>query len=219
MCSEVVRVYKFLSAEHGLDSLKNKQIKVSLLHELNDPFEFLALCFADRKTRKAWQSARMEIWKDKGIICFSDRWSNPVLWSHYADKHKGISIGLDVPKSLAIPVIYSDERPKFDYENASLEARKSAMHMAFAMKYQHWSYETEVRMALSLGECVQSGSLWFKKLDQDLQIKEVILGAYTDVRVSDIRNALSETEMDVKTARLAFNSFTVVQQRNKRLNK
>ena len=34
-----MRAYKFLNAEFGLESLKEKRLKISTIHELNDPFE------------------------------------------------------------------------------------------------------------------------------------------------------------------------------------
>lgn len=38
-----MRVYHFIKLEHGLDSLRDKRLKISLIDKLNDPFELLAL--------------------------------------------------------------------------------------------------------------------------------------------------------------------------------
>jgi len=34
------RVYKFYAREWGLEALERRRLKVSTLHDLNDPFEF-----------------------------------------------------------------------------------------------------------------------------------------------------------------------------------
>ncbi len=54
-----------------------------------------------------------EIW---GLLCFSKGWENPVQWTHYSDKHKGLSFGFDVPHPdwLLAEVNYEDERLSVD---------------------------------------------------------------------------------------------------------
>ena len=47
------------------------------------------------------------------MLCFSFKWSNPVLWAHYADKHKGICLGFDVPDDNVQRVKYVDTRLPF----------------------------------------------------------------------------------------------------------
>ncbi len=36
-----MRLYHFFSEKYALEALRNKRIKVSIINELNDPFEFL----------------------------------------------------------------------------------------------------------------------------------------------------------------------------------
>jgi len=36
-----MRVYKFMTAEFGMKSLREKRLKISLLDDLNDPFDLL----------------------------------------------------------------------------------------------------------------------------------------------------------------------------------
>jgi len=37
-----------------------------------------------------------------GLLCFSRNWHNPVLWSHYADKHRGICPGFDADDVVSV---------------------------------------------------------------------------------------------------------------------
>jgi hypothetical protein len=39
----------------------------------------------------------------------SRSWENPVLWSHYAEGHKGVCLGFDVKEELLEEVKYADE--------------------------------------------------------------------------------------------------------------
>ena len=58
-----------------------------------------------------------------GITCFSETHDNPLMWSHYTNKHKGFCVEYDIdmliknnPKTAGqlLPVIYLDTRPVFD---------------------------------------------------------------------------------------------------------
>lgn len=41
LCSAFMRAYKFLDQKFGLKSLSERRLKISTLHDLNDPFELL----------------------------------------------------------------------------------------------------------------------------------------------------------------------------------
>jgi hypothetical protein len=45
-----------------------------------------------------------------GLLCFAGDWSEPVMWSHYAEKHTGICLGFDVSRSAVQQVSYQDDR-------------------------------------------------------------------------------------------------------------
>ena len=47
-----MRVYHFIKLKHGLDSLRDKRLKISLINEANDPFEFLAINLAEPDCRE-----------------------------------------------------------------------------------------------------------------------------------------------------------------------
>jgi hypothetical protein len=50
--------------------------------------------------RKASKQFRAAVNASQGLLCFGADWSSSVMWSHYADKHKGICLGFDVRRSL-----------------------------------------------------------------------------------------------------------------------
>ncbi len=105
-----MRVYNFLTCENALDDISKRLVKISSLADLNDPFELMSVELPDREMRKAFKATKDYLNRHFGVICFSKRWSNPVLWAHYADKHRGICLGFDVPDSLIEEISYSGRR-------------------------------------------------------------------------------------------------------------
>src|SRR5579863_7990419 len=81
----------------GIKSLREKQLKISVLEDLNDPFELLPYQMTDRNRRAALYATRKQIASNRGLLCFSATWRDPVLWAHYANKHKGLCLALEVP--------------------------------------------------------------------------------------------------------------------------
>ena len=43
---------------------------------------------------------------ENGILCFSEDWTDPVLWTHYGAKHRGICLGFDVKDGFAKKIVY-----------------------------------------------------------------------------------------------------------------
>ena len=80
-----------------------------------------------------------------GICCFSKRKDNILLWSHYADAHKGVCLGFDYAlMKKRFPqfdeVEYSDDPFYFDASNPEISVSKAALRKA-----SDWKYEEEVR--------------------------------------------------------------------------
>ena len=98
--SKTMRAYKFLDENFGMKSLREKRLKISLLDDLNDPFELLPYEMADRNKRAALNAQRKHMAINHGILCFSATWKDPVLWAHYANKHKGLCLAFQVPDAV-----------------------------------------------------------------------------------------------------------------------
>jgi len=94
-----MRVYKFLSAEFGMKSLHEKRLKVSLVDDLNDPFDLLPYDVRKRDVRSNFRSLVSDFSRMYGMVCFSTSWHDPVMWAHYSDKHKGLCLGFDIPNA------------------------------------------------------------------------------------------------------------------------
>ncbi|MCM1027043.1 MAG: DUF2971 domain-containing protein [Roseburia sp.] len=90
------------------------------------------------------------------VCCLCTSNKNKLMWSHYADSHKGICIEYDFSRLVAemqpMPVIYTNARLQFPWEvavKATQENQSEAItHFMKALltKDQIWSYENEWRL-------------------------------------------------------------------------
>ena len=84
-----------------------------------------------------------------GICCFSRNDEEILMWSHYADCHKGICLEFDVSKDpdfFVFPknVAYQDNYPKIDVSQP--EGTNIYVSALLGTKYKKWYYEQEVRV-------------------------------------------------------------------------
>jgi hypothetical protein len=161
--------YRSLSAEgrdYTLRTISEGQIWFSSLSQFNDPFEARVSVDMDgddgawrrefgvpRPTnlkidelvRELEQGIREDA--DKlGMFCMSAKANDLLMWSHYADSHKGLCLGFRTTGDSILwdaqPVDYSVDYPVINYFRMSLEHRVRAMLLR---KASHWAYEEEWR--------------------------------------------------------------------------
>ena len=143
-----MRVYYFIRKKYGLENLTKKRLKVARIDYLNDPFEFMAVDLSDRDFRLGVEKMKRDLSKDFGILCFSKFWDNPVQWTHYADRHKGLCLGFDVPDEYLAKINYIDSRQSAEEFQADLDARyhKLKSEMDDYVSQGTTSEEIEARM-------------------------------------------------------------------------
>ena len=203
-----IRVYKFLSSEHALQDIRQRRIKISEIHDLNDPFELIPCDLSDPLKRKAVLSTRDQLSGNRGLVCFASAWNNPVLWAHYSDKHRGICLGLDVKDEVVMRIKYSEQR--IPWREPDLEFMKEILWTKFA----GWRYEDEVRAYASRDD--EENGMYFKKLDDDFRLREVIVGHRCCVERGEISAALASyaEPVSIIKACLSFTSFDVIEDTN-----
>jgi hypothetical protein len=107
----------------------------------------------------------------KGIACFLSNCENLLMWAHYADSHKGISLKFDVLEdteffSPSKKVLYTEDYPEYDY----LTDKNDFVNQMFFTKSKEWNYEGEVRVLKN-----KNGNYKFKPNS----LKEVVFGCKT----------------------------------------
>ncbi|MYN16382.1 DUF2971 domain-containing protein [Rugamonas sp. FT107W] len=212
-----MRVWHFVNEQYGLENIRRRRLKIATLNELNDPFDFLGVNLGDDNLRRAFRVMKDELAQNRGILCFSRDWTNPVQWSHYADKHKGLCLGFEIPDELLGAVSYS--RKRLVVETEALRSPRALppdiVTKLLFTKYSHWRYENEVRCFVNLDERDADSGLYFADFADNLELSAVVVGAQSSVSRKDLSLALGDLQKSVKTvkARLAFSTFKVVQQR------
>ncbi len=216
-----VRVFHFLNAQYGIDDIKRRRLKISTISDLNDPFELLSIDLSNRNLRKAFLATKEQMSKNRGILCFSMKWSNPVLWSHYADKHRGLCLGFDIPDDHLVPVSYTAKRLVKEAKQLSgtSSINEETMLKFLSTKYAHWKYESEARRFLELEDKDPESALYFADFSEKLKLVQIIVGTRSSVSRSEVSEALGIHQNGVRVfkARLAFRSFRVVRNRNEAL--
>lgn len=216
-------IYHFLPPSYGLENLKNRRLKIATIPDLNDPFELLCADLSDEDLRIGIHNWKRKMGIRYGMLCFSKSWRNPVQWSHYADRHRGLALGFEVPPFHAMDVTYKGRRSKEEVRellsDQSADKDREMMHRFLSTKYAHWSYEKECRIFTDLDEKDESTGLYFQNFSESLKLSEVIVGAESDITRDQIREALGDLApvVVVRNTRLAFKSYRVVMQNDPRL--
>jgi hypothetical protein len=200
-----MRVYKFLNAKFGLKTLREKQLKISTLDDLNDPFELYGYEMTVKKKRKEWRNARKGWGSQRGLMCFSADWRDPVIWAHYSDKHKGLCLGFEIPDNVGCKVDYVNSRLKLS-DTLPVEDAGAWLYT----KYENWEYEQEIRCWTTLD--TPSQGMYFMEFGPLLKLVEVIAGArcpLTKIKILEAVKPLNDVKL-IK-ARAGFQRFEVVE--------
>ena len=195
--------YHFLSADHAIDDLKKKRLKVSLFRDLNDVFELQPYLRYKYEKRQPYHREFERISNKWGMLCFSATREQQLMWAHYADKHRGIALGFAKPKGRLVKVCYPDSeiRTKIDLTRDDTENERRFLELA-KVKSHDWHYEKEHRLLLELKECtcdeekrrylgcfgddlrlrevVEEEKWHFKPFGDGLELREVVLGCRFD---------------------------------------
>lgn len=208
-----MRVYYYTSQEFAFSNIINERIKISLLDDLNDPFEFLGIDLSDEDFRRHFQTARDEAAKRFGIICFSKDWHNPLMWGHYGDKHKGICLGFDIDDSHIKEVIYFPEKmpAEVDMQKKYGGLNEDIIVNLLCTKFIDWKYENEVRVIIPLEEKDPSG-FYFTNFKGNMDLKEIILGPRCSLEINQVTKHLRSyaSKILVIKSRISFTKYEVV---------
>lgn len=133
-----VRLRSFL-IRRGIDIAKDREFQIKRLQ--NDLSGY----------QKEYEKLNAEgINRNYGVLSLSGRWDSILMWSHYANFHKGFNIGYNESKmrnsglfGKGGPVIYSEDYPHLDpFDEHTMESSFIQTHY----KSIEWEYEKEYRL-------------------------------------------------------------------------
>ncbi|MBS1852528.1 MAG: DUF2971 domain-containing protein [Acidobacteria bacterium] len=213
-----MRAYKFLCKKYALENLQNKRLKQSRISELNDPFELVPYDLTNQIARKTFLKTRDDMDQKKGFLSFSAEWSNPVIWAHYSDNHRGLCLGFEIPELKGDPendetdhITYQKELlPCPDFDTMSGTEYTSFVRKVLFTKFAHWEYEHEIRVWSSLED--NQSAINFVNFSESLKLVEVILGARCTLMKAEVENALGPLAdgVQISKVRAAYDKFEMV---------
>ena len=152
-----LRNFKYL-----IDILVEQRLYSGSFRELNDNMEGQFFCNAFTGIERYRLNPRKQ--EHISICSFSLCYKNHVMWSHYADGHRGIAIGFEVDNvETAIEKVDYNGLARFDDFPSKFVDVKSV----FLNKAEVFSYENEYRIITDKQNFVK------------IKIKEILFGAET----------------------------------------
>lgn len=122
--------------------------------EVEDPEAYIryALSLAiERELRKTHET---------GVLCLSSKFDSPLMWSHYANQHRGVCVEYDVSESAPQAlheVSYGESREVLASQirdwvlHDNLAARRAIDKACLLTKSREWAYEGEWRLLGQVG--------------------------------------------------------------------
>lgn len=165
-------LYKYRSIEQFkffVDILVRKKLYAAKYFELNDPMEGQYLYTGSSNGVNQDIQQILTSRKNKIRICsLSKNYQSPVMWSHYANGHRGVVLGVEVDiAKYNIRSVYYDGPMRIDLNNLN---PNSAIDI-LTTKLQAWEYEEEERVF------TLDGSQFV-----DIDLKKIIIGSRMNTR-------------------------------------
>ena len=214
-----MKLYHFLSQKWGLEAIQRQRIKVSKFSDFNDPFELAAMSLENKKDREFVFANKEKLNSKLRVLCCSANWHSPLLWAHYADKHKGVALELEIPETHAEPISYRKSREKINIDELFSnpgEQEKWRFYKLCNTKYIEWGYEEEYRIQFTEDEWYSEADYDFYRLGDKIKITGLILGVSNKLTKQEIKAVVPvDQALSVITTRAAFQSFNIVQRKDK----
>ena len=163
----------------GVDAIVHKRILTSSPETMNDPFEWRPAVnehvtkddcktafpeaspealfheLAISEARRYQDQFPNESARHYRMICLSAEQRIALLWSHYADKHRGFAVVVNTSElikagnAFAIDVSYDPRRPQIPHPWKDNRIKENLVE-TFHYKSKEWDYEKEIRLLVPL---------------------------------------------------------------------
>lgn len=148
------------------------------------------------------------------VSCFSEINDSILMWSHYAEEHRGICIEYNTSKKsiddlkgrFLFPVIYTDRIIDLSsmYSNTD-KINILRFNLVSIYKFDKWSYEKEWRLVIPNGRMKEEGLLKF------FPISKVFLGSkISDENQKKVIEVCKEDEIPVMKMTIDSNNYKVL---------
>lgn len=207
----------------------NDQLFFSHRNGLNDPYEirFVTVNPDDNSIlnpavydgpERQFEEWYKQYFGNIGILSLSAQNDNMIMFSHYANKHKGICLQFDTTKdeifTNASPVNYRNSIPYINYKDywdfvSNRDKDYSKFDVIFFTKHKDWIYEEEWRI---LHQLEANKKEYLYKFNSEA-LTGIIFGLDTEHDVKEeIRNLISSKRHEIKLfeAKLKKDSYGLI---------
>lgn len=211
-----MRLYYLTDAETAATILKERRLRMSQFSMANDPFELWRIDTRIRDTHEYAQLIYDHFDNNIGFICFGAAWKSPVMWAHYANRHKGVGLGFDVMDKLVSKIDYTDRmlEPTFGAHLPRHGLTIELLNEVRLTKAMEWAYENEYRVEGERKIKDPANGFYYTDFGPQLQLREVILGLRCTWTEADVRGHVGEVNQTVRICKAgpAFGRFEMVEQ-------
>jgi hypothetical protein len=228
--AEPIPLYRFMDSDGGLKTLVAGELRVGQLSKFNDPFEWqlgvAGIASSEEQTVADGIRSEHRPWVESwmGVLCFSDSASDPVLWSLYSEKHRGVAFEIKYPwkDDQMQKMTYSNERPILNFADLRKhrdptereEYLKSLLRRLMNQKSLGFAFEREYRLSIDLNDrkfCrVRDGQYYWKLPEKSLA--RVILGfccPLEDIAVRKLLDMNGFTDTKIARAKMCSETYTI----------
>lgn len=222
---KAVKLYSFRSiSKYSLGDLVNRTITVCHPSVMNDPFDSPVMLWSDKKnldnlcSEKNHVESYSKTFDYFRIRCFSMcSPKNILMWSHYADNHKGFCIKY----RLSNYFINESENElgchmylkKVNYTKTKntklrIDIKSIDSTLGYATKYKDWKYEKEVRL-ISYNPMIE-GKYNEIELDSESNIEAIYFGyRCSDQDIQTIKNICIERYNNINFYKMTLNTTDI----------
>ena len=191
-------LYKYIKLENLISTIKNG-VYAAKPSELNDPFE--------------WSDLSKDQIKQYRICCLTGSYNQKLMWSHYANGHRGCIVSVELPKELETG---DSVIRKVNYTSRKeVEKIKKPIERLY-QKDKKWSNEKEWR-AVYDSKCFDS-EIWQEKDDKvflKAKVKKVWFGCAVDqesVEYLKVIKMIQDFNIQKKKAdKIEINSYKIAE--------
>lgn len=211
-------LYKYIPARDAAAIIKSQRLRMGNGSNFNDPFELVVV---DKKKHTEQRITGLR------ILCLTNSTKKKLMWSHYADSHKGLCLAVKVPAEMVYYVCYTGERL---FVNSNIDEiinkcksqgkenlRKSYEqlsdeHKAALLKDQKWAYEKEYRIVCSEKQTELIDEEGYYSLP--VKIERVYLGCRFNENDLMKREAIIQAclahNVEIKQMRLSQSNYSLI---------
>lgn len=187
MVDNMSHILKFKNLGYLTDQIKNNAIYLNSPLNFNDPLDsyFITMFGSDETTEAKLFTEYLDIGKSIAVFCGTtfDNLNNVLMWTHYADFHRGVALKYKIPASVngTIRPVNYDKHEHADFmaaigggnpyniPNRTADEKEDAILKSVFLKNSEWGYENELRYVKRLNKMES-------RIEYGWSIEEIYLG-------------------------------------------